>query len=69
MGIFALEHSQALGCWLSDGQDWSAKWAYYKNSGNIFATLHIVAIIIQTASINASLYKVPKKYNVFAKGA
>ena len=66
VGVFALENSQALGCQLSDGETTSGKWLYFKNSGNIFATLHILAIIVQTASINASLYKVPKKFGVFS---
>jgi hypothetical protein len=64
-GIFALEDSSAMGCYLHPGQVSSGTWVYYKVSGNTFATLHILAIIIQTASINASLYKTPKKYGLF----
>ena len=65
VGVFGLENSQQIGCSIPVGETLSGDWIFFKTTGSVFITLHIVVIIVQTASINSSLYKVPKGNGYF----
>jgi hypothetical protein len=69
VGLFGLEISSTLGCNLASnnppGSGVSHTWIFYTGGASVFVTLHMLGIIIQTASINMSLYKVPLKYGAF----
>lgn len=45
----------------------SEEWLFYKPTGSLFVTFHIIVIIIYTASVNLSLYKIPKQFEKFNK--
>ena len=62
VGVLGLEKIGSLGC---IAQEKGTTWVYLQTGGNVFVTMHILAIIIQCAAVNATLYKVPKSMNFF----
>ncbi|TNV72696.1 hypothetical protein FGO68_gene9420 [Halteria grandinella] len=70
VGLLALEDSGVIGCNMNDpSSEHSGNWVFLRGGATVFVTMHILAMIIQTAAINASLYKVPLKFGVLEKQA
>ena len=65
VGLFGLQDGTKLSCSVLHAGETSGQWIYITNGANTFATMHVIAIIIQCASVNSALYKVPKNHGVF----